>query len=452
MSVATYRIVPAAGPAVGPSGPSGSAVGAPADPAGVGRDTSLRRQRKIAHSFLRSITTLKRVRHCGATGTGQEVAVRAAAGPKGLTAGVAGTQTCGSVWACPDCSAKIARHRADELEDAITLWSETGNSFVLLTLTQEHHEGQNLEWLWDQLGRSWKSMLGKRAYKDARRELGVVGHHRTTEATIGENGWHMHFHVLLFVEGTPGPDTVAAASAVVLREWARAVKGQGGRASQLGQDFRQLHGTANALSGVAGYVHKGVYVEKREGVKPPRRAGQLAMEVGRSDLKRARGKVEGGSRAPFEILRDLVRRVLDPEDMTVDMADAALWAEWERVSRGRRQQVWSRGMRDILGLSSERSDEDVAAESFEGETLVNVDATDWRRFTLNGGAEADLLDTIEACTTIPEARAAAARFLMRHGVRYTIPGSAGEGQHCKLGLPDDGPAIARKWRGGTGGR
>ena len=67
-------------------------------------------------------------------------------------------------------------------------------------------------------------------------------------------------------------------------------------------------------------------------------------------FKQAKGK----NRTPFQI----ARAFLD----TGDMADLDLWHEWERVSRGRRQLTWSKGMRDLADLGEERSDEDIAAE------------------------------------------------------------------------------------------
>src|SRR5215467_13175961 len=49
-----------------------------------------------------------------------------------------GLETCGNVWLCPVCSAKIHRRRADELRDALTVWESQGHAATLVTITVPH--------------------------------------------------------------------------------------------------------------------------------------------------------------------------------------------------------------------------------------------------------------------------------------------------------------------------
>ena len=51
------------------------------------------------------------------------------------TASYGGLQTCGSVWTCPVCAAKIAERRRVELLDAMELHKAQGGAVYLLTLT-----------------------------------------------------------------------------------------------------------------------------------------------------------------------------------------------------------------------------------------------------------------------------------------------------------------------------
>ena len=63
------------------------------------------------------ITSLRRVRNCG-TPLDPEGGVSLAlttSGDRSRSAGYSGLASCGSVWACPQCAAKIATRRADEL-------------------------------------------------------------------------------------------------------------------------------------------------------------------------------------------------------------------------------------------------------------------------------------------------------------------------------------------------
>jgi integrase len=60
------------------------------------------------------------------------------------TAGYSGLASCGSVWACPQCAAKIATRRADELSKVMRAVDEAGGSAFLLTLTMRHERGDRL--------------------------------------------------------------------------------------------------------------------------------------------------------------------------------------------------------------------------------------------------------------------------------------------------------------------
>lgn len=87
-----------------------------------------------------------------------------------------------------------------------------------------------------------------------------------------------------------------------------------------------------------------------------------------------------------------------------------IWHEWERVSSGRRQIAWSRRRRDpssarevvwnVLldsrGASTERADEEVATDGFEGEIVAEIRRADWYCvFTWRPGLVVDLLEAAE---------------------------------------------------------
>ena len=70
------------------------------------------------------------------------------------TASYAGLQTCGSVWTCPVCAAKIAERRRVELLEAMELHKAQGGAVYLLTLTTPHQRGDVLGELLDQQGKA----------------------------------------------------------------------------------------------------------------------------------------------------------------------------------------------------------------------------------------------------------------------------------------------------------
>lgn len=375
-----------------------------------------------ARGVLRSLTSIKRQASCGMA-LGGEVEVRQ--GPAG---GIAGLETCGSVWSCPCCSAKIAHGRSLEMEDAITRWADEGNSLALLTLTIKHRHGQKLEDLWDAVSRAWRRFVSARAYKQARASFGVLGYHRTTEVKIGENGWHVHLHVLYFVKGRPGTDSAEDFGGKLVSMWTQAVDIVGYSALPFGQDWKVLAGSAAALAGVAGYVTKGVYVARPRATS----ARSLALEVSRGDLKTDARKA---SRTPFELLDTIVQSVLATGE--VPSKDAKLWREWERASRGRRQQVWSRGLRSALELDEELTDEELASlERANGEPLVRISSREWRRVFWDGRRHAQLVELATCDLPVELARTAVLGYLQSLGCSYS-----------EAPALDDGPALARDyWR------
>jgi hypothetical protein len=64
--------------------------------------------------------------------------------PEGRRAGIEGLVTCGSVWLCPVCAAKVAAKRAEELATVLDAVHAAGGSAFMLTLTIRHSAGDRL--------------------------------------------------------------------------------------------------------------------------------------------------------------------------------------------------------------------------------------------------------------------------------------------------------------------
>lgn len=187
-----------------------------------------RRERWEARAALWRASTLPGVRWCGRLpGTGlhdtdehESVALR-----RGTNrAGYAGLATCGSVWACPRCSAVIAMERSQEIGRAVEAATAAGGAVYLLTVTMRHHPGHSLAELWDGLATGWREMIGTHEWTGlaARTRKGKNGTKRTVPGVVGDrerfevaglvrslettygrphlggSGWHLHAHVLVF--------------------------------------------------------------------------------------------------------------------------------------------------------------------------------------------------------------------------------------------------------------
>lgn len=138
-----------------------------------------------------------------------------------------GFQTCGSIF-CPVCSGLIKTYRANELNTFCKAWS---GSIYFLTFTISHGKTDRLEKVFSVLKKAYRNFFWNDASK---RIFGHVdGTVRCFEVTRTTNGWHPHYHVLLFV---PGVVSFSDEAVSKLQEiWVRTVNRAGGKAdSEIG--------------------------------------------------------------------------------------------------------------------------------------------------------------------------------------------------------------------------
>jgi len=111
--------------------------------------------------------------------------------------------TCGSVWACPICSERVAAQRASDMESALQRHRAAGGRLMFLTLTHHHERGTKLSDQLKQQSEALKLMQRDWTYRELCRKNGVLGMVRGLEMTHSDrNGWHAHVHFLVFIAGT----------------------------------------------------------------------------------------------------------------------------------------------------------------------------------------------------------------------------------------------------------
>lgn len=352
-----------------------------------------RRARHAARNVLRTESSLRRVRNCGSC-AGSLVAVKM----KDSKAGYGGLQSCGSTWACPVCSFKIAAGRAEEVKTALELWDKRRKGrVVFVTLTMRHNKRQKLEDLWDNLSFAWNRVTSGRGWKRDALHHGMtlprtiktgaragqtvhedrIHYIRAVETTHGaKNGWHVHIHTILFVSGGSTEGSAKALGDSMFARWAVALSDRGMTAPspEHGIDVKLVErGDQDAL---AKYFSKSIYASGKNGI-----AG-AGWEITGGASKKARGE----NRTPFQILEDVVT--------LGDEADLRLWREWERVSHGRRQLTWSVGLRLELNLSKEMSDQDHAdKDMLHGKVVMLFDKEQW---SVLRWSSAEVLEMVEA--------------------------------------------------------
>lgn len=316
--------------------------------------TERRRERHKARGFLRVESSLPRVAGCGAFaagGSGAGVAVKVSDG----RAGFAGLAHCGSVWACPCCSATIASARTTEIAAALREADRQGLSATMVTLTMRHNKRQPLWRLWEALSTAWSATTSGRGWATDVEDLALVGWFRVVEVTYGVNGWHVHIHAVMLSEAAGGDAFADELLGRMFARWARALKRRGLSSPLLqAQDARPV----DMFEGVSEYLAKGTYSATTG----------AALELTRGDLKRGRGE---SSRTAFGLLAGVMH--------DGDADDLDLWHEYERASKGRRQLTWSKGLRARLVLPLDpMTDEEIVAVDLGGVVVMVLAAETYR--------------------------------------------------------------------------
>lgn len=261
----------------------------------------------------------KRLSHCGYVARQFEVTLER----KGDTgkAGFDGLKTCASVWCCPCCSPRISARRKDDLDVLLSGARASGLAVVMLTLTARHDRHMKLAPFLDALKDAKRRFRQRREWRGLKPVF--VGSVTATEVTHGRNGWHPHFHEIAVLDCLP-----AAALSLIegLRAaWLACLHGVGLSGNEAAFQFQSAQAA-------------GAYVAKFGA------AEELALQ----GQKRGRN----GSRGPWQLLddaRDGCAR------------SAAIWREYALAFRGRRQLVWSPGLKARFNIG-ETSDDEAAAE------------------------------------------------------------------------------------------
>lgn len=253
-------------------------------------------------------------------------------------------QTCGSVWHCPVCAAKISERRRAELVAAVAAHRASGGDVLLMTLTNSHDRGDLLP---DLLARQAVALTKFRQRREGARlfdSVGAVGIVRALEVTHGGNGWHPHYHFLVFVTETLSARRLAVWRAQLADYWLRCCQAAGLPLPDL------EHGVD-----VRGGQWAAQYASK----------WGLEEEMTKAHIKRGRGS----SRTPF----DLLRSARDEGDSAALM----LFRDFALAFKGKQQLVWSRGLKARLAIE-ESTDEEIAASADDAADLLGqLEREDW---------------------------------------------------------------------------
>lgn len=290
--------------------------------------------------------------------------------------------TCGSVWHCPICSAKITEGRRQELQGAINIWAANGGMVYLMSLTFPHQINQSLKSNLDLQKLALKKFKEKRIYKSVMAAIGSAGSIRALEVTHGVHGWHPHTHDLVFAK----PEQLEALQALQM-VWIETL-------IEVGlADRSQINDMLRFAFDVRGGDYAAEYVAK---------FGHEATEASKtitdshwgasSEMTKSYAKVGKrlSGRTPFTLLADYIKG---------DKASGELFTEFGLCFKGKRQLFWTPKLTEALKLLGydrhKKTDEEIAAEPMAERKLEKMlTHEDWK-LILSRNARSQVLKAVD---------------------------------------------------------
>lgn len=272
---------------------------------------------------------------------------------RGQSYGFQGVDVCGSVWLCPVCNSRISAERRKELAHAV---EESGGFTALITFTLSHARHDRLSDLMSALRKALNSTKSGRWYDGFLGDHGIIASASSLEITYGENGWHPHVHWLIFTDKKPDPELIRAQLSGRFEKFIR--KNDHYSSAYHGVDVRA------SRKDVSGYISK----------------WNVVKELSNVQAKRGRGE----SVTVWELAQLAVNGDREAE---------RLWLEYADATYRKKALTWSRGAKELFGLS-DLDDQEVAGmpEDQENEPVhvVSFTISEWH-FVLDRGLIGEVL-------------------------------------------------------------
>jgi len=245
-----------------------------------------------------------------------------------------------------------------------------GGQVLMPTFTIPHGRQDALVDTLDLIKKALRTMASWTPYRQLQARLGVVGRIIATEITHGEaNGWHPHFHELWFFDRA-GVDLVKL-EAELFRMWKKACLKFG-----LGAPSRKHGVVVQDGSRAAQYVSK---MSDKEWT--------LADEIAKASSKNGRK----ASRSAWQLLDCIV----DPEATPQHQKRAeALFREYAEATKGRRQLVWSPGLKKRYAIA-DLDDAELCAQVEEDSVLIAQIPLDVWRFIRLQRMQVHILNAVQ---------------------------------------------------------
>jgi len=272
-----------------------------------------------------------------------------------------GIAHCGLVHLCMVCASKIAAYRRKEISQAVENWIAKGFAVVMVTFTLQHHRGELLRDLLTVLLATLREFRAGKGYQIFKAAFGIAGDIKGLEFTLShENGWHPHVHMLFFLEVSLPTKGKKDAFALVMRERFT---------TRYTAILEKLGGFADDLHGVD------VKIADREA------SDYLTKGLG---FEMANGAGKSGHGEKHYTIFELLELAKGGDEWA-----SKKFQEYAEAIRGVNSIRWSKGLRKLLRIGAELTDEDIVtdvdAQGAEHFYLIEKDI--WRSIRLIRGID-----------------------------------------------------------------
>lgn len=262
-----------------------------------------------------------------------------------------GLVVCSRIWFCAVCASRITEERRKDLHAATMSWL---GGMGMATYTARHNKATTLPEILNGLLEAFRAFKSGKFFQEIKESYGWIGSVRTLEVTYGENGWHPHIHELVFFSNEIPIDIAMRLEFTLKQHWQAVLR-------RFGQTATHQRGLTlqTADSAIRDYVAK-------FGHEPIKTGWTVAHEITKQVTKT--GKQDG--RTPNQLLYDY---------WNGDIQARQIWKEYALTFKGRNQLVWSRGLRELLKMDKERTDEEIAeAVPEDAKLLATLTRSQWQ--------------------------------------------------------------------------
>jgi hypothetical protein len=201
--------------------------------------------------------------------------------------------------------------------------------------------------------RCWSKFIAGAPWKRTCERYGIKGYVRAFEITHGENGFHPHWHAVLFIDGELTADEHAELQLWMALRWRRIViREMGGKHAP---DLE--HGLDLTRTESPEYISK----TGLDTAGKATRKGKLGMELAGTHTKGS-AMIHIGLRGAEGCKKS-----------------AAVFREYAAATKGTKHLQYSKGLRDALGLDDELSDDELAelpSEDFGAPEAMDAEVFD----------------------------------------------------------------------------